>query len=169
MRSQPRVWLVLIGVIALAASLAACNSTTIKTSKTPLPAATAGPIQLTVDRTVYTSTQPIGVTVTNTAAKTDFYAMSGRSGCTFLQLQQYNQQQKTWVSVDPCDSINQPSARKIPASVAVPFTLAPGTIPATSPNIWPTGIYRVALQYSPQSDATTSLQIAYSQGFQIKA
>ncbi|HEX8034417.1 MAG TPA: hypothetical protein VF510_11240 [Ktedonobacterales bacterium] len=168
MRSQPRVWLVLIGVIILAASLAACNSSTIKTSKTPLPTPTTGPIQLTVDRAVYTSTQPIGVTITNTT-KTDFYSMSGRSGCTFLQLQQYNQKQNTWVSVDPCDSIDQPSVRKIPASVAVPFTLAPGTIPAISPNIWPTGIYRVALQYSPQSDAISSLQIAYSQGFQIKA
>jgi hypothetical protein len=169
MRSQPRVWLVLIGIIVLAASLAACNTTTIKTSKTPLPAPTAGPIQLAVDRTVYTSTQPIGVTVTNTTPKTDFYAMSGRSGCTFLQLQQYNQQKKTWVSVDPCDSINQPSVRKIPASADVPYTLAPGTIPATSPNVWEPGIYRVALQYSPQTDAITSLQIAYSQGFQIKA
>ncbi len=167
MRSQPRVWLVLIGIIVLAASLVACSSPT-KTSKTPLATPTTGSIQLTVDRSIYTSTQPIGVTITNTT-KTTYYAITGRSACTFLQLQQYNQKQDKWVSVDGCDSVDTPVVRAIPASVAVPFTLAPGTIPVTSPNVWETGIYRVALQYSPQNDGATSLQIAYSQGFQIKA
>lgn len=167
MRFQPRVWLFLSSVIVLAVSLAACSTSFTKTSKTPLPTATTTPVQLAVDRSLYTSTQPIGVTVTNTT-KANFYAITGRSACTFLQLQQYNQKQHTWVSVDGCDSIDQPNVRVIPPSVAVPFTLAPGTVPSSTPNIWVGGIYRVALQYSPQADGLTSLQIAYSQGFQIK-
>lgn len=168
MRSQPRVWLVLIGIIVLAATLAACNTSISKARKTPLPVPSTGSVQLAVDRSVYTSTQPIGVTVTNTTKHDYYYAITGRSACTFLQLQQYNQQRNTWVSVDGCDSLDQPNVRVIPPAAAVPYTLAPGTIPSSSPNVWVGGIYRVALQYSPQMDGITSLQIAYSQGFQIK-
>lgn len=165
MRSQPRMWLVLIGVLALAASLAACTAPS-RTVKVPLPTPTAGNIQLTVDRSRYTTTQPIGVTVTNTT-DTDYYAVAGRSSCTFLQLQVYNQKKNAWVSVDGCNSLDPPNVQKILKSTAVPFTLAPGIVPASSPNIWEAGIYRVALQYSTQIDGTTSLQIAYSPGFQI--
>src|SRR5579859_2813373 len=83
MRSQPRVWLVLIGVVVLAASVAACTSPS-RTTRVALPTPTASPIQVTVDRTVYNATEPIGITVTNTT-KTVFYATTGRSACTFLQ------------------------------------------------------------------------------------
>lgn len=166
MRSQPRGWLVLICVLVLAASLAACGTTS-ATKKMPLSTPTPGSIQVAVDRSLYTSTQPIGVTVTNTT-KTPYYAMSGRSACTFLQLQEYNQKQGKWISVDGCNSLNPPMVRIIPASVAVPFTLAPGIIPASDPNVWEVGTYRVALQYSPQNDGVSALQIAYSAGFQVK-
>lgn len=166
MRSQPRVWLVLIGIVVIAASLAACSTPT-RTSKVILPAQTTGVIQLTADRSLYTTTQPIGITVTNTS-KTAYYAVTGRSACTFLQLQEYNQKQATWVSVLGCNSVDTPVVRVIPASVSVPFTLAPGLIPASSPNLWETGVYRVALQYSQQGDGITAPQVAYSQGFQVK-
>lgn len=167
MRFQPRVWLVLIAAVALAASLAACATPAAKTSKTPLPTPTAGTMQLLVDRTLYTSTQPIGVTITNTT-KTVYYAMTGRSACTFLQLQEYNQKQSAWISVYGCGSVDTPVVRSIPPSASTPYTLAPGTVPASSPNVWEAGIYRIALQYSTQSDGITNPQVAYSQGFQIK-
>lgn len=167
MRSQPRVWLVLIGIVAIAASLVACTTPAVKTSKTPLPTPTPGTLQLMVDRSVYTSTQPIGITVTNTT-KTVYYAVTGRSACTFLQLQEYNQKQRAWVSVYGCGSVDTPVVRRIPPSVSTPYTLAPGTVPASSPNVWEAGIYRVALQYSTESDGATNPQVAYSQGFQIK-
>lgn len=166
MRFQPRVWLVLLAVLMLAASVAACNSP-VKANKVQLPAQTTGALQLTVDHSVYTITQPIGVTLTNTT-KTVYYAVTGRSACTFFQLQEYNQKQGTWISVYGCNSVDTPVVRSIPPSASTPYTLAPGVVPASSPNVWETGIFRIALQYSQQNDGVTSSQVAYSQGFQIK-
>lgn len=167
MRSQPRVWLVLLVALAVAASLTACNSP-VKANKVQLPAPSTGTIQLTVDHSVYTSTQPIGVTVTNTTAKTTYYAVTGRSACTFLQLQEYNSKQGTWISVYGCSNVDTPVVRSIPPAASTPYTLAPGVAPASTPNVWETGIFRIALQYSEQIDGITSSQVAFSQGFQIK-
>ncbi len=166
MRSQPRLWLVLLAVLALAASLAACNSPA-RANKVQLPAPSTGSIQLTVDHSTYTITQPIGVTVTNTTAKTTYYAVTGRSACTFLQLQEYNQKQGTWISVYGCNSVDTPVVWSIPPAASAPYTLAPGVVPASTPNTWETGIFRIALQYSEQNDGVTSSQVAFSQGFQI--
>ncbi len=157
----------MLAVLALAASLAACNNP-VKASKVQLPAPSAGSIQLTVDHSVYTTTQPIGVTVTNTTAKTTYYAVTGRSACTFLQLQQYNQKQGKWISVFGCNSVDTPVVRAIPPAASAPYTLAPGVVPASTPNAWEAGIFRIALQYSEQIDGITSSQVAFSQGFQIK-
>jgi hypothetical protein len=132
-----------------------------------VPTATGADIQLSVDRARYGLSQPIGVTVKNTSSSATYYAIDGRSGCTFLQLQMYAPANKTWVAVDGCSNDAQPFVRQLPPAVVEPFTLPPGTATNDS-NSWASGVYRVALQFSSQQDGGGTPQVAYSAGFQIQ-
>ena len=63
---------------------------------------------------------------------------------------------------------HRPPARAPTASrraLLIPFTLAPTS--SADPNKWDRGLYRVAVAYSANSDATTDGQIAFSAGFTI--
>ncbi len=164
MRVRPRIWLLMVtaGVLAMTA-LSACSTSAARSSALPTP--TKGDVQVAVDRATYTANQPIGVTVTS-GKQTSYYALDGRSGCTFLQLEQYDQTHNTWVSVDGCPTTDPPQARLIAPSIVEPFTLAPGNS-ASNQNSWVPGLYRVALQYGTQSDGGGHIQIAYSAGFRI--
>lgn len=153
-------------VLALAlVVLAGCDSSR-ATAKVPVPTAVPGALQISLDRQQYTTSQPIGVTVKNTS-KTDYYALDGQSGCTFLQLQQFDAANKVWVIVEGCQRVGPANALAIPAGLSEPFTLAPGTR-ASNPNIWDAGVYRIAIRYSAQSDAGGAAQAAYSAGFVVK-
>jgi hypothetical protein len=152
-------------VLALVFMLAGCASSS-ATVKVPVPTAAPGALQITVDRQHYTVSQPIGVTVKNTST-TDYYALDGQSACTFLQLQHYDATRKVWVIVEGCERVSQANVLAIPAGLSEPFTLAPGT-KASNPNAWDAGVYRIAIRYSPQSDAGGAAQAAYSAGFVIQ-
>jgi len=130
----------------------------------PTPSATTGALRLTTDHSSYGLDTPIGVTVTN-AGGTDVYALEGRSGCAIIQLQQYNSSTRQWTSVVGCPQASSPHPDRITAGSATPFTLAPTS--STDPNKWDRGLYRVAVAYSANSDATTDGQIAFSAGFTI--
>lgn len=158
-----RRWLALTALTLLAAGLAACSSSSAKAI--PLPTATTGSIQVAVDRTTYTVSQAIGVTVSNTANKTDYYATTGKSVCTYIQLQEYNSTKHAWLPVDGCQTADQPHVLQIPHAASIPYTLAPQS-PANQ-NQWDPGTYRLALDYSTDSTAGSNLQTAYSAGFTI--
>src|SRR5262249_39231609 len=88
MLSQPRrrpafTCVLLLGLVVLAA----CSQFDANGKSLPTP--TVGAIVITLDRGGYTSSQPIGVNVNN-ASKQNVYALDGRSGCTFLQLEIFN-------------------------------------------------------------------------------
>jgi hypothetical protein len=105
------------------------------------------------------------VTVTNAGA-TDVYALDGRSGCAIIQLQRYNSSTRQWNSVVGCTQATSPRPDRISAGIAIPFTLAPTS--SADPNKWDRGLYRVAVAYSANTDATTGGQIAFSAGFTIR-
>jgi len=130
----------------------------------PTPSATSGALRLTTDHSAYTLTTPIGVTVTNTG-RTDLYALDGRSGCAIVQLQRYDSSTSKWTSVFGCSQATSPRVNRILAGENVPFTLGPTS--SADPNKWDRGLYRVALAFSANSDATTDGQIAFSAGFTI--
>lgn len=161
-RSQRR--LVLVGVLLVAlAALAACTQSSVK--GTALPTPTTGAIEISIDRPSYTAAQPIGVSVANNG-KQGVYALNGRTGCTFLQLELYNATKKTWSPTAPCGTVDPVRALLIPAGVREPFTLPPGNSSADA-NSWVPGTYRISLQYGTQSDAGGNVQAAYSSAFQI--
>lgn len=153
----------LLGLVAV--GLVACSSDG-STSAAALPTATSGAISIMVDRASYSTSEPIGVTVVN-RGHTTYYAVDGRSGCTYLQLQQYNQSKKMWVSVDGCTTSGiTPQPQVIGKLSSLPFTLAPGDAPGNM-NTWIPGLYRVVLQYGTKSDGSDASQLAYSAGFRI--
>lgn len=169
MRGRPRWWqsLLLAGMVLMMSTVAGCG-TSAKVKSVVLPTASAGDVTITVDRQHYRVSEPVGVTVTN-ATKTAYYAMDGRSACTFLQMQRLDTQTHTWISVFGCPtlSVNPPHPRLIPPSAALPYTVAPGDAPS-NPNAWQVGVYRVALQYSAQVDGSGANQISYSAGFIVQ-
>ncbi|MFI5273645.1 MAG: hypothetical protein ACHQ4H_11485 [Ktedonobacterales bacterium] len=164
MRSLPRRGLALTGVLLLLlATLAACSQSPGKRAALSTP--TGGAIQITLDRAGYSSAEPLGVSVTNTS-KTDFYALDGRSGCTYLQLEFFDTTHSVWAPTLPCTPARQAAPLLLAHGMSEPFTLPPGNA-SDNGNQWATGTYRIALQYGTQSDASGDMQIAYSAGFQI--
>lgn len=163
-RGAPARWLVLATMTLLAAAhLTACSSGSANT--VALPTATRGAVQVAVEHTSYATNQVIGVTVSNTATKTDYYAMTGKSVCTYLQLEEYDSGKKTWVAVDGCQTADQPRLLLIQHASSLPFTLTPSS-PANQ-NQWGAGTYRVLLQYTTDYTGSSGFQTAYSAGFTI--
>ncbi|WIG58678.1 MAG: hypothetical protein OJF49_001424 [Ktedonobacterales bacterium] len=162
MRRWPAIW---GAALLLLASLmfSACAGSGSNNLK--IPTATAAAVQIKTDRTAYTTAQPIGVTISNTGSQ-GFYAVTGRSACTFLQLQKYDTTKRAWFATVGCDTAYQPQALLISANMTEPFTLPPGNA-SDNPNVWVPGAYRIALQYGTQSDGSGNVQVAYSAGFQI--
>lgn len=99
------------------------------------------------------------------AGGTDVYALDGRSGCAIIQLQRYDASKRQWNSVVGCAQATSSRPDRITAGAAIPFTLAPTS--SADPNKWDRGLYRVAVTYSANTDATTDGQIAFSAGFTI--
>jgi len=166
MLSQPRrrpafTCVLLLGLVVLAA----CSQFDANGKSLPTP--TVGAIVITLDRGGYTSSQPIGVNVNN-ASKQNVYALDGRSGCTFLQLEIFNADKTIWTTTYPCHSLDPVRSLLIPAGVNEPFSLTPGNNGADT-NQWLPGTYRVSLRYGTQSDASGEVQTAYSRGFKITA
>lgn len=151
-------------MLTLAAVLCACSP---PSTKAPLPTPTGGAIQITLDRASYTSSEPIGVTVSNTS-KTKYYALDTHSACTFLQLQFYDTAHKAWAPTLPCKENRVPTALLIAPGMTEPFTLAPGNS-SSNGNEWGPGLYRISITYGAQPDASGSVTTAYSKGFQITA
>ena len=163
-RGAPARWLVLAAMTLLVtAHLTACSLGSAK--GVALPTATPGDIQISVDHKSYALNQVIGVTISNTATATDYYAMTGKSVCTYLQLEEYNSGKKTWVSVDGCQTADQPHLLLIQHASSLPFTLAPSS--SANQNQWEAGTYRVSLQYTSDSTGSGGFQTAYSAGFTI--
>ncbi len=130
----------------------------------PVPTATGGDVRLTIDRASYTTHTPVGLTLVN-AGHGDYYAVDGRSGCTIVQLQRYDEASNEWLSVDGCTTPSQPHVLLIRAGMREPFTLAPAS--ASDANAWESGLYRVAAAYSANGDGVSGERIAYSAGFTI--
>lgn len=173
MRCLRQWWLAMtvLGLLVALALLSACDSSSSKA--VAAPSGTTGDITIAVDRATYGVSQPIGVTIAN-GSKTDYYAATGRSACTFLQLEEYVPSKKAWVPVVGCQTAQQAQTLLIPSkprnrnkTFAETFTLAPGNSPNNANN-WETGLYRVALTYSSDSNLSKNMQIAYSPGFYVK-
>ena len=168
MQNTPHPWLrrapmvALAGILILAiGGLTACGGSTARAK--PSAAATTGSIQIAVSLTRFNISDPIGVTVTNTSANT-YYAVTGRSGCTFLQLQQLDPAKNSWVNVFGCPAPN-PVPLSITPHISEPFTLAPNS--PDNENAWDPGTFRVGLPYSTSSNGTTSPLAAFSAAFTI--
>jgi hypothetical protein len=130
----------------------------------PAPTATAGDLRITTDHSTYSLISPIGVSVTNTG-KADLYSLDGRSACAITQLQRYDTATRAWISLNGCSQAASPRVNRIVAGSTTPFTLAPTSSP--DPNKWERGLYRVAVAFSANPDATTDMQTAFSVGFSV--
>ena len=162
-RLKVKVGLTLIAALSVLGCLAACSTTTV--SSKPFPTATAGDIRITINQSQFNVSDPVGVMVTNTGNNT-YYAVTGRSGCTFLQLQEYTATTTTWKNVFGCQGVN-PTAVQITPQISEPFTLAPNS--ADNPNAWDPGTYRVSLPYGTQAGGNDSSLVAYSGVFTVVA
>jgi hypothetical protein len=163
-RSQRPLVLASMLLVALTA-LAACAQSSAKATTLPTP--TTGAIEISIDRPSYTAAQPIGVSIANND-KQGVYALNGRTGCTFLQLELYNPTKKTWSPTAPCGTVDPVRALLIPSGAHEPFTLPPGNNSADA-NSWVPGTYRISLRYGTKPDASGDVQVAYSSAFQITA
>jgi hypothetical protein len=158
-----KVVLTLLAALSVLGCLAACSTTT--ASGKSLPTATAGDIRIVVNQSQFNVSDPVGVMVTNSGNHT-YYAVTGRSGCTFLQLQQYTAATNTWQNVFGCQGVN-PATVEIAPQISEPFTLAPNS--ASNPNAWDPGTYRISLPYGIQADGSDTAIVAYSDAFTIVA
>lgn len=165
MQRTPHPWLiaplVLLATVCALGSLSACSNSS--TSGKALPTATSGNIKIAVAKAQYTANEPVGVTVTNTSSQT-YYAVSGRSACTYLQLQEYDAAKNTWLNVSACPAAN-PTPLQISPKLSLPFTLAPNS--NSDPNAWDPGTYRVVLAYGTNADGSNTSTLAYSAAFTI--
>jgi hypothetical protein len=153
---------VLIGILC-AVALAACGSN----GTTHLPTgstASSGPITITTDRTTYTTSDAIGVTISD-GTTTDYYAVDGKSGCVIIQLQRYSTNRNAWVPLDPCASQIAVQAYAIAKNSQEQFSLPPTS--TADPNAWDAGLYRITVTYSSNTDGVSATQEANSAAFQI--
>ncbi len=153
--------LLLLCSLFMPSVLAGCK---VRTSNIALPTATKATVTITMQNLELDTSEPLGVLVKNTSSA-NVYALDGLSGCTVLQLQQYDSDKKTWVAADRCRETVQPRVLLIRAGMSEPFTLAPNS--PGDPNAWASGTYRIALSFTTQSNGTSSAQVAYSPGFTI--
>lgn len=161
--AQWRWWATLVTLASLMAlALAACASGT--STVIVVPTATSGQVRISTDRTQYSVSQPIGITVNNTSGD-NYYALTGHSACTFLQMQRYDTAHKQWSDINGCADNTPAQSLLIRAHMSEPLSLAPGATP--SANAWQAGTYRIALSYTTNSDGKSNPQAAYSQGFTI--
>lgn len=135
------------------------------TGTTTVPTATKSAVQITLQNVRLDVSEPLGILVTNTGS-TDLHAIDGKAACTFLQLQQYDSEKKSWVSRDQCRNAASSHVLTIRAHMSEAFTLAPSS--ASNPNSWEPGVYRIALSFSTNRDGTSGAQVTYSQGFTIQ-
>lgn len=165
--NAPRTIIALLGVgAALGAlgALAGCG-TVARTTAAPLPSGSAGSVTVQTDTTVYSVSQPIGVTIHN-GGKTTYYAQGGQSECTLIQMQR--QVGSTWQAVMPCTSGEQASRAAVTPGLVEPFTLAPGNA-TDNPNAWVPGVYRFAVQVTASADGKGTATLIYSPGIRIIA
>jgi len=141
--------------------LAGCK---ISRSNIALPTATKATVTITMQNREFETSEPLGILVKNTGSA-DVYALDGLSGCTVLQLQQYDSDKKAWVAADRCRETAQPRVLLIRAGMSEPFTLAPTS--SGDPNAWDSGAFRIALTFSTHADGKSETQVAYSPGFTI--
>lgn len=150
----------LVCVVALSACASGSGSAPVSGT-----AATTGPVTVTTDLKAYGANDAIGVTVSNTSSS-DYYSVSGKSGCVIIQLERFDTAKGAWVPVDPCDSHAAGQVLVIAKSSQQPFTLAPQS--ASDPNAWAPGQYRVTVMYSANSDGVTSAKRASCAAFNIQ-
>jgi hypothetical protein len=146
--------------------LVACSSRTTKNQIVP-PTPTSGDVALTLSEATYTSHQPIGVMVSN-KSKTSYFAKTGLSACTYLQLEFYDTTKKAWIAVDGCTAAQTPHMLLLSPASSLPFTLAPGDS-SNDPNAWLPGVYRVSLRYGTASDGSGNSTVVYSTGFKVSS
>jgi hypothetical protein len=155
------------GCLLLTAALVLFSACATASASRPITGATAttGPVTVTTNLSTYTTSDAIGATVTNTS-KSDYYTQDGKSGCTVVQLEQYNTKTGAWTRLDACNGSQATQALVIGESSSVPYTLAPTS--ASDLNSWQPGTYRVSVIYSAQADGATNPQEAHSAAFRIK-
>ena len=156
-----RGWLILAATLLLF-SACASNSTLHPITEA---SATTGPVTVTTNLASYTTSDAIGVTVTNTS-KTAYYTRNGKSACTVVQIERFNAATGKWTPVDACAAGQQAQPLTIAASSSIPYTLAPTS--ASDANAWQAGTYRIVLTYSTQADGVTNPQQARSAAFAVK-
>ena len=163
LRQHWRGLLMLTVALLLLSLFSACASAT---STYPITgaAATTGPVTVTTNLSTYTSGEPIGATITN-SSKSDYYTQNGKSGCTIVQLEQFNAKKGLWSPVDTCNGSQATQTLVIGASTSAPYTLAPSS--SSDPNAWQPGTYRVSVTYTTQGDGITNPQEAHSAAFTI--
>jgi hypothetical protein len=148
-------------MVSVLGGLAGCK---ISASNIALPTATKATVAITMQNRDFATSEPLGILVKNTGSA-DVYAFDGLSGCTVLQLQQYDSDKKAWVAADRCRETVQPRVLVIRKGMSEPFTLAPSS--PGDPNSWDSGAYRIALTFSTHPAGKSEMQVAYSPGFNI--
>ena len=148
-------------ILSVLGALTGCK---VRSSNIALPTATKTAVAITMQNRDFATSEPLGILVKNTGSS-DVYALDGLSGCTVLQLQQYDSNKKAWVAADRCHETVQPRVLVIRKGMSEPFTLAPNS-PGDA-NAWDSGTYRIALTFTTHADGKTATQAAYSPGFTI--
>ena len=161
MQRRPMKWMAVVGFVALFL-LAGCQANA--TNANTKSSATNGPVRVSVDHSSYGVNDPVGVTVSNTT-KTVYYSLDGKSACTILQLQKYDSSKKQWAMTYACTVASPIQALQVPAGIAEPFSLAPGS--PSDENSWQKGTYRIMVVYSDNADGKSGAQTAYSATFAI--
>jgi hypothetical protein len=114
-------------------------------------------IALSSDRTHYTSSSTITVTLTNQYL-TSIITFDHQSGCTILTLQR--QTNSGWQPVGACAMGRATRQITIAAGETIQIMLAPGAGQLQA-RLWPTGTYRAVFHYTlPEQDTVAAVDTA---------
>jgi len=97
---------------------------------------------------LYQTTAPIEVTITNQSAQTITFA-DHQTNCTVIQLQR--RVANSWETVAPCQRMIATRLHTLQASQAMKITL-------TASDQWPAGLYRAKLDYLVAGEADPGVQ-----------
>lgn len=167
MRARSRgTWVASLALgLIVAVGLAGCGMATTSAGPTDVKA-TTGPVTISTDLATYSISDAVGVTVSNDSA-TDYYAISGKSACTIVQLERYNSGRRAWEPLDACLSQDGAQTFAIAHKSEQQFTLTPTS--SSDPNSWQTGLYRVVVMYTANLDGASGAQQARCVAFSINS
>jgi hypothetical protein len=166
MRTRLPFCLAPFGLLGLIVLLAGCGLTGSAGANSSPPTNSGGPVSIGTDHSQYAGSDAIKVTVTNTLAHA-IYAWDTRTSCSILSIEMRSGNAWGPSNAAPCALARAAMLVKIAAGASYTATIKASSM-AGRATTFPTGTYRLALQYYTSANPGTSAgTTVYSVGLSV--